>query len=89
MATETAAQPTDEVQYDDAIVRKFILASILFGAVGLLVGVIMIARRRVRLRLEWADFRLDPPRLAQIARIGALVGAAAREITEQSGGMLR
>ncbi len=37
--THDATQATETIQYDDGIARKFIFASVLFGAVGLLVGV--------------------------------------------------
>lgn len=35
---------TQRIEYDDAIVRKFIFASVLFGAVGLVVGVIIASQ---------------------------------------------
>ncbi|MBL8933098.1 MAG: cbb3-type cytochrome c oxidase subunit I, partial [Archangium sp.] len=35
---------TQRIEYDDAIVRKFIFASVLFGAVGLLVGVLIASQ---------------------------------------------
>ncbi len=35
---------TQRIEYDDAIVRKFIFASVLFGAVGMLVGVLIASQ---------------------------------------------
>ncbi len=35
---------TQRIEYDDAIVRKFIFASVLFGAVGLVVGVLIASQ---------------------------------------------
>ncbi|MBF0352962.1 MAG: cytochrome-c oxidase, cbb3-type subunit I [SAR324 cluster bacterium] len=64
-------------RYNDSIVRKFLLASILWGAVGLLVGVIIAAQLAIReLNLtSWLTFgRLRP--LHTNAVIFAFVGNA-------------
>ena len=36
--TMTAKTATDTLRYDDAIVRKFVTATIVWGAVGMVVG---------------------------------------------------
>ncbi len=51
MSTTAAAAPN----YDDAIVKKFIVASLLFGVVGMLVGVILA------LQLAWWPANLGQP----------------------------
>ena len=50
-------QRIERVEYDDAIVRKFMLASILFGVVGLLVGVIVASQ------LAWYQLNFNIPYL--------------------------
>lgn len=64
------------VVYDDAIVRKFILASVVFGAIGMLVGVIIATQMafwQANLGTSWFTFsRLRP--LHTNAVIFALVG---------------
>ncbi|HET9064207.1 MAG TPA: cytochrome-c oxidase, cbb3-type subunit I [Gemmatimonadales bacterium] len=54
----------DEFSYDDAIVRKFLFATIIWGAVGMLVGLIIalqLAHPAFNLGLEWTSFgRLRP-----------------------------
>ena len=39
-----ARPPADHVTYDDAIVRRFVFASVLWGAVGMLVGVLIASQ---------------------------------------------
>ena len=48
---------TQRIEYDDAIVRNFIFASVLFGAVGLLVGVIIASQ------LAWWQLNFGIPYL--------------------------
>ena len=48
---------TKRIEYDDAIVRNFIFASVLFGAVGLLVGVIIASQ------LAWWQLNFGIPYL--------------------------
>jgi cytochrome c oxidase cbb3-type subunit I/II len=59
VATATANRP-----YDDAIVKMFLWAAVIFGAVGMLVGVILalqLAHWPANLGLEWTTFgRLRP-----------------------------
>jgi cytochrome c oxidase cbb3-type subunit I/II len=59
-----STQRIERVEYNDAIVRKFMFASILFGAVGMLVGVIIafqLAWHQVNLSLPYLVFsRLRP-----------------------------
>ena len=56
--------PMETFSYDDKIVKMFTLASMIFGAVGLLVGVIIafqLATYKANLGLEWVTFgRLRP-----------------------------
>ncbi len=56
--------PPGAVDYDDAIVKKFIVATLVFGVVGMLVGVILalqLAWWPANLGLEWTTFgRLRP-----------------------------
>ncbi len=63
-AAAPAAQSLDEFTYDDAIVRKFLFATILWGIVGMLVGVIIAIELTVpslNLDLPWITFgRLRP-----------------------------
>ncbi len=67
---------TKRIEYDDAIVRQFIFASILFGVVGLLVGVTIasqLAWHQMNFNLPWLTFsRLRP--LHTNAVIFAFVG---------------
>ena len=67
---------TKHVVYDDAIVRAFSIATILWGAVGLLVGVVVATQLsfwQANLGLEWTSFgRLRP--LHTNAAIFAFVG---------------
>ncbi|MGB0953630.1 MAG: cytochrome-c oxidase, cbb3-type subunit I [Planctomycetota bacterium] len=59
-----AAGALERFTYDDSIVRKFVFASVIWGVVGLLVGVIIalqLADPRFNLGLEWTTFgRLRP-----------------------------
>ena len=54
----------ERFSYDDAIVRKFVLATVLWGVVGMLVGVLIalqLAHPMFNLGLEWTSFgRLRP-----------------------------
>ncbi|MEO8478911.1 MAG: cbb3-type cytochrome c oxidase subunit I, partial [Gemmatimonadota bacterium] len=66
-AVATPAPPVpvlDEFSYDDAIVRKFLFATIIWGAVGMLVGLfiaLQLANPAFNLGLEWTSFgRLRP-----------------------------
>ena len=43
----TQSHGTERIRYDDAIVRKFVLATVLWGAIGMLVGVLLA------LQLAW------------------------------------
>jgi cytochrome c oxidase cbb3-type subunit I/II len=67
---------TDTFRYDDAIVRKFLIATILWGVVGMLAGLVIaseLANWRVNLGLPWITFgRLRP--LHTNAVIFAFVG---------------
>ncbi|MBL8922576.1 MAG: cytochrome-c oxidase, cbb3-type subunit I [Myxococcaceae bacterium] len=67
---------TQRIEYDDKIVRQFIFASVLFGAVGLLVGVTIasqLAWWQLNFNLPWLTFsRLRP--LHTNAVIFAFVG---------------
>ncbi len=58
------ASTTDSFRYDDAIVKKFVLATIIFGLVGLLAGVMaafQMALWKLNLDLPWLSFgRLRP-----------------------------
>jgi len=56
MSTAPAAQKT-LIQFDDEIVRKFMLASIIWGAVGMLVGVL------VATQLAWFQLNFNLPYL--------------------------
>jgi cytochrome c oxidase cbb3-type subunit I/II len=66
----------ERVEYDDAVVRKFMLASILFGAVGLTVGLwvaLQLAWPALNFNIPWLTFsRLRP--LHTNAVIFAFVG---------------
>ena len=70
------SQRIERIEYDDAIVRKFLHASILFGAVGLLVGLWIataLAWHQANLGISWMSFgRLRP--LHTNAVIFAFVG---------------
>ncbi|MDZ4755617.1 MAG: cytochrome-c oxidase, cbb3-type subunit I [Phycisphaerae bacterium] len=59
-----AATRLDRFSYDDAVVRKFLLATILWGVVGMLVGVLIalqLTHPRFNLGFEWTSFgRLRP-----------------------------
>jgi cytochrome c oxidase cbb3-type subunit I/II len=67
---------TETFRYDDAIVRKFLIATILWGAVAMLVGVLIasqLADWRLNLGIPWLTFsRLRP--LHTNAAIFAFVG---------------
>jgi cytochrome c oxidase cbb3-type subunit I/II len=52
------SQRIERIQYDDGIVRKFMFASILFGAVGLIVGLWTASA------LAWHEVNLDIPYLS-------------------------
>jgi len=60
----SAVPALERFSYDDAIVRKFTMATILWGVVGMLVGVLIalqMADPRFNLGLEWTSFgRLRP-----------------------------
>jgi cytochrome c oxidase cbb3-type subunit I/II len=60
----TAAAPLDRFSYDDDIVRKFLWATILWGVVGMLVGLVIalqLANPAFNLGLEYTSFgRLRP-----------------------------
>ncbi len=66
----------ERFSYDDAIVKKFVVATVIWGAVGMLVGVILAAQLadwRLNFGLEWLTFgRLRP--LHTNAIIFAFVG---------------
>jgi cytochrome c oxidase cbb3-type subunit I/II len=51
------SQRIERIEYDDAIVRRFVLASIVFGAVGLLVGV------WIAFQLAWHQLNFGVPYL--------------------------
>jgi cytochrome c oxidase cbb3-type subunit I/II len=53
----STSQRIERIEYDDATVRKFMLASILLGAVGMLVGVIIASQ------LAWFQLNLGIPYL--------------------------
>lgn len=76
--TTDTGQQLEQFKYDDKLVQKFIYATILWGAVALLLGVIIafeLADWRVNLGLEWITFgRLRP--LHTNAAIFAFVGNA-------------
>lgn len=59
-----AAGPLEEFTYDDAIVRKFMLATMIWGVVGMLVGLIIalqLALPQLNLGLSFLSFgRLRP-----------------------------
>ena len=61
---EDGATRLESFKYDDAIVRKFVLATVLWGVVGMLVGLIIavqLALPAANLGLEWTSFgRLRP-----------------------------
>jgi cytochrome c oxidase cbb3-type subunit I/II len=61
---EDGATRLESFKYDDAIVRKFVLATVLWGIVGMLVGLIIavqLALPAANLGLEWTSFgRLRP-----------------------------
>ncbi|MCC6409018.1 MAG: cytochrome-c oxidase, cbb3-type subunit I [Planctomycetes bacterium] len=67
---------TRRVEYNDAVVRAFLLASLIFGVVGLLLGVIIASQLsfwQANLGLQWTTFgRLRP--LHTNAAIFAFVG---------------
>ena len=67
---------TRRVEYNDAVVRAFLIASVVFGVVGLLLGVVIAAQLsfwQANLGLEWTTFgRLRP--LHTNAAIFAFVG---------------
>ena len=73
---ESQSAETRQIVYDDAITRAFILASVIFGVVGLLVGVIIAAQLvfwQANTGLSWLTFgRLRP--LHTNAVIFAFVG---------------
>ena len=60
----TPQQPLEQVAYDDAIVRKFVLVTLLWGVVGILVGVLAaleLAAWQVNAGLPWLTFgRIRP-----------------------------
>lgn len=67
VSAATAATGTRVVNYDDDIVRKFFIATAVWGVVGMLVGVI------IALQLAWWPANLGLPwttfgRLRQIGR---------------------
>ncbi len=70
------ALSSKEITYDDAITRRFIIASVVFGAVGMLVGVVIALQLffwKANLGLPWTTFsRLRP--LHTNAVIFAFVG---------------
>ncbi len=55
MSTTQASSPAPVIQYDDAIVKKFVFVTLLWGAVGMLVGVILA------LQLAWWPANLSLP----------------------------
>jgi cytochrome c oxidase cbb3-type subunit I/II len=73
---QPATTDTRRVEYDDAVVRAFIIASLVFGVVGLLLGVIIASQLsfwQLNLGLPWTTFgRLRP--LHTNAAIFAFVG---------------
>ncbi|MBK25255.1 MAG: cytochrome C oxidase Cbb3 [Halobacteriovorax sp.] len=64
MSTELEKGPLEEFSYNDKIVRQFLYATILWGAVGILLGVIIafqLASWKFNFGLEWFTFgRLRP-----------------------------
>ena len=63
-ATATASPALDRFTYDDAVVRKFLFATVLWGVVGMLVGVIIAAQLtwpELNMGIEWITYgRLRP-----------------------------
>ncbi|MBI1303754.1 MAG: cytochrome-c oxidase, cbb3-type subunit I [Phycisphaera sp.] len=61
---QAGAPALERFSYDDAVVRKFMMASVVWGIVGMLVGVLValqLADPRFNLGLEWFSFgRLRP-----------------------------
>ena len=74
--TDNTASPTRTIEYDDHVVRQFMIASIFWGVVGLGVGVLIASQLnfwRLNFNLEWLTFgRLRP--LHTNAAIFAFVG---------------
>ncbi len=64
MSTELEKGPLEEFSYNDKIVRQFLYATLLWGAVGILLGVIIafqLASWKFNFGLEWFTFgRLRP-----------------------------
>jgi cytochrome c oxidase cbb3-type subunit I/II len=64
MSSETSSGPMEEFSYDDSLVRKFLYATMLWGVVGLLLGVTIafqLASWKFNFGLEWITFgRLRP-----------------------------
>lgn len=64
MSSEVTKGPLEEFSYDDKIVRSFLCATVIWGAVALLVGVIIafqLASYKFNFGLEWITFgRLRP-----------------------------
>jgi cytochrome c oxidase cbb3-type subunit I/II len=62
--TRAGVPALERFSYDDAVVRKFVMASVVWGIVGMLVGVLValqLADPRFNLGLEWFSFgRLRP-----------------------------
>lgn len=74
--SETSNQQMETFKYDDSIVKLFTIATVIFGVIGMLVGVIIaaqLANWKLNLGLEWFTFgRLRP--LHTNAIIFAFVG---------------
>jgi cytochrome c oxidase cbb3-type subunit I/II len=67
-AGAVAAPPLERFRYDDAIVRKFLFASIAWGAVGMLVGLIVA----LQLAEPWFNCLGLPPEWSQYLSFGRL-----------------
>ena len=67
-AGAVAAPPLERFRYDDAIVRKFLFASIAWGAVGMLVGLIVA----LQLAEPWFNRLGLPPEWSQYLSFGRL-----------------
>lgn len=64
MSSVAAATPTNIIEYEEDVVKKFVVATVFWGVVGFLVGVIIalqLAFPLLNLDLEWTTFgRLRP-----------------------------
>ena len=65
-ATVTAASPSGPVPYDDAVIRRFVVATVFWGVVAFAAGVfiaLQLAYPVLNLDLEWTTFGRLRPRL--------------------------